>query len=655
MTTATSLNGALLIAASGLQANQVGLDVVSRNVANAQVPGYTSKTAPLESIVTGDANAGVRTLAITRNVTQALLRQLQTSSSVNQQMSTQSAFLQTFQNNFGQPGNSTNLAAQVGNLQNAVSALTVSPDDPTAQTQAITVAQNVAQQFNLVTQNLGQVRQQADGAISTSVGNVNTALNQVFTLNNQIIALAARGESTADLQDQRDNQVNAIAKEMGITTAIQGNGAMFVYTTNGTTLLDSTFAANSSPVTFTPTPVVAPNAAYYPPPSSTFGGLSGITVGGVDITGSVQSGNIAGALNVRDNILPATQSQLDELAAKMTTLFNTNDLQLFQRGNQTLPSNDQVQSFTNGTGTTPSSITVQAGGTANLTVGMTMQFGSQPNTVYQITAINAGTNTISYVQANSGFGATTAPTVAPAKPDNVTFGPAIPQIQMGGAAAATGATTVTLAGAVGAVQGMRIQFLGHNATYTITGVPITLANGTQQITIQPDGTGTGLQAPVAAGEGIRILPPVIGLAGYANNLTVNPNVINNPWRMRDGTRLQTPSTLTGNNTLPTNLVTMFNGLQTFTNNTKLATSATLQNFASGAVAFQANVTATTKANLDSATTIYNTLNRQFLDESAVNVDTQLSNMITIQSSYAASARTITAIKQMMDELERAVQ
>ena len=654
MTTATSLNSALLIAASGLQANQVGLDVVSRNVSNAQVPGYTAKTAPLESLVVGDINAGVRTLSITRNVSQALLRQLQSASSANQQAATQNTFLQSFQSNFGQPGNTTNLAAQVGNLQNAISALTVSPDDPTAQAQAITVAQNLTQQFNMVAQNIGQVRQQADSAIGTSVNNVNTALNQIYTLNQQIVQLSARGESTADLEDQRDNQVNAIAKEMGITTNIQGNGALYVYTTNGTTLLDSTFAANSSPVQFTSTPIIAPGAAYYPPPSSVYSGVSGIKVGGVDITPTITTGNIAGDLNVRDTILPATQSQLDELAAKVTTLFNRNDLQLFQQGNQTLPSNDQVQAFTNGTGAAPAMITVQAGGTTNLTVGMTMQFASQPNTVYQIVGINAGLNQIQYVQAGATlpYAATTAPSLAP--PDNITFGPAIPQIQVDGAGAAINATTVTLAGAVGAAQGMRIQFLGHNATYTITNVT-TLANGKQQITIQPDGTGQGLQAPVAAGEGIRILPPVIGLSGYANNITVNPNVINNPWRMRDGTRVQTPSTLTGNNTLPTNLVAMFNTLQSFTNNTNLATSATLQNFASSAIAFQANITATTKASVDNASTIYNALNRQYLDESAVNVDEQLSNMITIQSSYAASARTITAIKQMMDELERAVQ
>src|SRR5258708_693821 len=503
MTTATSLNRALVIAAARLQANQVGLGVGSRNVAKAQVTGYTSKTAPLESIVTGHANAGVRTIAITRNVTEALLRQLQTSNSVNQQMSTQSAFLQSFQNNFGQPGNSTNLAAQIGNLQNALSALTVSPDDPTAQTQVISTAQNVTKKFNLVTQNLGQVRQQADAAISTSVTNVNTALNQIFTLNNQITALQARGESTADLQDQRDNQVNAVAKEMGITTAVQGNGAMYVYTGNGTTLLDSTFAANSSPVTFTPTPVVGPNAAYYPPPSSTFGGLSGISVGGVDITGAIQGGNIAGDLNVRDNILPATQSQLDELAAQLATKFNTNDLQLFQRGNQILPSADTVTNV-GGVATGGNSITVQS--ITNLSVGMSLHFGSQPNTTYLITGINTGTNTLSFVQQ----GTTTGLTAGVAQDEKVTFGPAIPQITTGAAGGALGATTLTLADAIGAQTGMRIQFLGHSAIYTITNVA---AGPPQQVTIQPDGTGVGLQAPAAAGEGIRILPPVIGLAG----------------------------------------------------------------------------------------------------------------------------------------------
>lgn len=669
-TTSPSLNSALLIAASGLNANQVGISVVSANVSNSQVQGYTAKTAPVETMLAGNVDSGVRTLAITRQVNEALLGAVQNAGSTNQQLSTQNTFLQAFQNNFGTPGGTTNLAAQIGNLQNAFSALTVNPDNPTTQAQAITVAQNLVQQFNHVSQNISQVREQADSQIATSVNNINNALTQVYALNQQIVQLKALGDSTADLEDQRDDQINAIAQEINITTSTANNGAIYIQTSNGVSLLDSTYNPSSPPVSFTPTPVVAATSAYYPPPSSQYTTLSGIKVNGVDITPDITSGNIAGDLNVRDNLMPATQSQLDELAGQLITEFNSNDLQLFQAGTNSLPSSDQVQSFTTGTAysagppvVSPSAsmITVQSGGTAGLSTGMTMQFASQPGTIYQITGINTGSNQIFFVPLNSAPG----PTTAPATSDNVTFGPAIPQLSVSSAGGAvgnpasygTGTTSITLSGAIGSVAGMRIQFLNHdNVTYTITAVG-TNAAGQQTITLQPDGGGstTGLETTISAGEGIRILPPVSGIVGLAGTISVNPLVINNSWRMRDGTRVQQPSTLTGNNTLPTSIVSMFNAVQTFTNNTGLPTSASLQNFGAAAIAFQANAAATTKASLDSASTIYNALNKQFQDQSGVNVDQQLAHMIQLQSSYEASARTITAVKQMLEQLLQAVQ
>jgi flagellar hook-associated protein 1 FlgK len=649
----TSLSSALLIAASGLNANQAGLDVVSRNVANAQVTGYTAKTAPLETVVAGDVPSGVRTLAVTRTVNEALLRQVQTANSTNSQLATENTFLQAFQSNFGTPGNTTNIAAQLGNLQNAFSALTLNPDDPTTQTQAVTVAQNLTQQFNQISQNIDQVREQADSQIATSVNNINTALSQVYALNQQIVSLQAQGLSTADLQDQRDDQINAISKEINISTSVQGNGAVYIQTGNGVSLLDSTYnPATPTVVTFSQTPVVSPDSAYYPPPSTALSTtpLSGIKVNGVDVTSQITSGNIAGDLNIRDNIMPQTQSQLDELAGQLITQFNNNDLQLFVNGTSTLPSNDQAQSSSLGP---PSTVTVQSGGTSGLSAGMSISFASQPGVQYQITAVNSVTNTITYVKA----GTVNAATTAPATSDNVTFGPAIPQLSVASTgAAATGSTTVTLAGAVGAQIGMRIKFANDANIYTISAVT-TNGSGQQVVTIQPDGgsTTSGLQVAVSNGETISIQPPVTGLIGLAQNITVNPVVVDNPWRMRDGTRVQQPSTLTGNNTLPTNIVNMFNAQQTFTRNTGLPTTATLQNFGTAAVAFQANATATSQSTLDSAQTIYNALNQQYQNQSGVNVDQQLANMIQIQSSYEASARTITAIQTMMNQLLQAVQ
>lgn len=649
----TSLSSALLIAASGLSANQAGLDVVSRNVANAQVTGYTAKTAPLETVVAGDVASGVRTLAVTRTVNEALLRQVQNANSTNSQLSTENTFLQAFQSNFGTPGNTTNIAAQIGNLQNAFSALTLNPDDPTTQTQAITVAQNLTQQFNQISQNIDQVREQADSQIATSVGNINTALGQVYQLNQQIVSLQAQGLSTADLEDQRDDAINAIAQEINVSTSVQGNGAVYIQTGNGVSLLDSTYnPANPTVVSFSQTPVISPDSAYYPPPSTALSKtpLSGIKVNGVDITSQITSGNIAGDLNIRDDVMPQTQSQLDELAGQLMTQFNNNDLQLFVNGTSSLPSSDQAQSSSLGP---PSTVTVQSGGTSGLSAGMSISFASQPGVQYQITAVNSVTNTITYVKAGTASAATTAPATS----DDVTFGPAIPQISVASTgAAAVGSTTITLAGAVGAQTGMRIKFANDANIYTISAVT-TNGSGQQVITVQPDGgsTTSGVQVAVTNGEAISIEPPVSGLVGLAQNITVNPVVVDNPWRMRDGTRVQQPSTLTGNNTLPTDIVNMFNAQQTFTTNTGLPTTATLQNFGTAAVAFQANAAATSKSSLDSAQTIYNSLNQQYQNQSGVNVDQQLANMIQIQSSYEASARTITAIQDMMNQLLQAVQ
>lgn len=652
-TSTTSLNSALLIAASGLNANQVGIGVVSSNVANSQVAGYTAKSAPVETMLAGNINSGVRTLAITRDVNQGLLGAVQSASSANQMLATENTFLQAFQNNFGAPGNTTNIAAQIGNLQNAFSALTVNPNDPTTQVQAISTAQNLTQQFNQISNSISQVREQADSQIATSVTNINNALNQVYDLNKQIVQLKALGDSTADLEDQRDNQINAISKEINITTSTANNGAIYIQTGNGVSLLDATYNPSNPPLSFTATPVVLPQSAYYPPPSSNLSTapLSGIKVSGVDVTSSITSGNIAGALNIRDNVMPATQSQLDELGAQLITQFNKNDLQLFVNGTATLPSSDSVQNAA-GLAAGATSVTVQS--TTNLTAGMTMKFASQPNATFQITSVSG--TTINFVQLGGTAGVPAGVTIPLS--DNITFGPAIPQITAG-AASGVGSTTVSLAGSIGAQTNMRIKFANDPTTYTITNVtPASPTPGTAQvITIQPDGGGptTGLQTAVTAGESISIQPPVLGLVGLASNITVNPNVVNNPWRMRDGTRVQQPSTLTGNTTLPTNIVSMFNSLQTFTNNTGLPTSSSLQNFGAAAIAFQANTAATTKSSLDSASTIYNSLNLQFQNQSGVNVDQQLANMIQIQSSYAASARTITAVKQMMDQLLQSVQ
>ena len=49
-------------------------------------------------------------------------------------------------------------------------------------------------------------------------------------------------------------------------------------------------------------------------------------------------------------------------------------------------------------------------------------------------------------------------------------------------------------------------------------------------------------------------------------------------------------------------------------------------------------------------TLRGILQRQFTDESGVNIDEEMSNLIVVQTAYAAAARTITAADEMFQEL-----
>ena len=53
-------------------------------------------------------------------------------------------------------------------------------------------------------------------------------------------------------------------------------------------------------------------------------------------------------------------------------------------------------------------------------------------------------------------------------------------------------------------------------------------------------------------------------------------------------------------------------------------------------------------------TLRGIIQRQFSDESGVNIDEEMSNLIVVQTAYAAAARTITAADEMFQELLSAI-
>jgi flagellar hook-associated protein 1 len=48
--------------------------------------------------------------------------------------------------------------------------------------------------------------------------------------------------------------------------------------------------------------------------------------------------------------------------------------------------------------------------------------------------------------------------------------------------------------------------------------------------------------------------------------------------------------------------------------------------------------------------VFNALNQRFNDKSGVNIDEEMTNLLTLQNAYAANARVLSAVKDMIDSL-----
>src|SRR4029077_14610981 len=106
-----------------------------------------------------------------------------------------------------------------------------------------------------------------------------------------------------------------LASKMNVNYYTASNGDLQVYTASGQSLVDS----SAHLLSYTPVASVTASTTYSAGSSS---GFSGITVNGVDITSQITSGKIGGLVTLRDQTLPAAESQLDQLASQLAASLN---------------------------------------------------------------------------------------------------------------------------------------------------------------------------------------------------------------------------------------------------------------------------------------------------------------------------------------------
>lgn len=306
-----SLDIALNNAITGLRTVQQALQTTSNNVSNANTEGYTRKSAQQVALVLAGTGAGVDITNITRQVNDALVKQLRSYTSTLGQLNVSNDYYTQTQQIFGSLTSNSSLSAGISDFNSAMQALAATPEDPTRQSAAITAAVALAQRFNDSSASVQQLRAQADQDISASVNSINIDLQKIADLNGQIAKNYAISQPTADLEDQRDLAMNDLAQQMDFTSFQRSNGEVVLITGGGRVLLDGT----APTLTHTAVSSADPSVVYP-------GGIDGINLNGVDITADIKSGKIAGLVDMRDTQLPNLQAQIDELATQLTDQVN---------------------------------------------------------------------------------------------------------------------------------------------------------------------------------------------------------------------------------------------------------------------------------------------------------------------------------------------
>ena len=312
------LNASLLIASQALQTMQGAIGATSNNIANAKTPGYTREVpqfteSPLSQYGNVVIGGGVNLTGLQSVRDQLLSLQIQNQTSLQSSADTQSSILQQVETNFTTTGG--DITSALSAFSSSLAQLSANPSSSAVQQGVISSGQNLARAFNTTSKAVTSAQAGADTQVTQTVAQINTLTKQIAQLNGQVAQLTAAGKDTGTTQDQRDELVQQLSKLTGLSVMQTSEGET-ITTGNGT-------------------PLVIGNQSFTLQTTTGSDGMQHVLdFSGSDITTAIKGGQLGGAIELRDQVLPGFLTQLNSLASEFTASFNAAQAQGFDsKGN----------------------------------------------------------------------------------------------------------------------------------------------------------------------------------------------------------------------------------------------------------------------------------------------------------------------------------
>lgn len=619
-----SLTQALVSAIAGLKVNQSSLALVSANVANAGTAGYVRKTVNQVSVSGSGTGIGVRISEIQRELDSYVQKQLRTENSGASYATARANMYTRLQNVYGDPGSDATLETVFNNFNDSLQALSSSPDDPAARGAVVSAAQLLTQQLNSMSNSIQGLRGDAELSISDAVSQANEAMSQIAKLNSQLAGSTANDSATATMLDQRDNYINQLSQLMDINVIPGDHNQLAVYTNSGVQLVGT----KASVLGFDAQGTVSATTRWSGDPSQRAVGtitLTSPTGNAVDLVqaNAIRSGSIAAYLQMRDQDLVQAQGQLDAIAAAMATALS----------DKTTAGTAVTSGLQNGFDLDISGLS--SGNT--ITVKFTDSLTNTPRT-------------ISLVRVDD-------PAVLPLS-DNVTaaandkvygidFSAGLTAVY-GQIAAAIGSTGMVASNPSGSI--LRILNDGPGNIVTVnslsaTATATTFNGGSGELPFFTDGTSLYTGAIGVLGS------QNVGLAG---RISVNSALVDDSSKL---VSYQT-GTASGDGTRPDFLYQQLTSSSIqFSPLTGVGTagspfSGSITTYLRQVISQQGQAASAASSLKQGQDVVLASLQQRYDESANVNIDEEMANLLSLQNSYAANARVLSAVRDMLDTLMR---
>lgn len=307
-----SLMSSLQIGSNALQANQIGLQVIGQNIANANTEGYIREElvlSPAETQKIGKLTLGlgVNVDAVIQKIDNALEERLRNATSQQSAAKTKQNAYAQLEGVLGELDD-TDLSTAMNDFFNSISEIMNQPESVSVRNLAMLAGTALTQRINEMARDTVQMQKDVNDRIHTVGDEINSLIEKIRKLNVQIAESeggSTFGSDAVGLRDQRLQALTKLSKLIEIKTSEQDSGTVSVYCGGDYLVIDGI----SRPVEVV---------------SVSEGGIekASIQIAQTQRALGSDSGELAGLLAARDSIYGTFLDSLNKFAATLAYEFN---------------------------------------------------------------------------------------------------------------------------------------------------------------------------------------------------------------------------------------------------------------------------------------------------------------------------------------------